>query len=1017
MQNKGFVRVFAILLALVSLYQLSFTFKVNNIEKKAEVYAQRGATPDEQLTLKNTYLDSLANVTVYNFMGIKKFTYRDCQSLQINLGLDLKGGMNVMLEVSVPDIVTALSNDSKDATFLKAMDIATERLENSQEDFITLFGQAFDEVDKGASLAAIFSTFELKDKVSYTSSNKEVLEVLKTEAADAISNSFNVLRTRIDRFGVTQPNIQRVGSETSGRILIELPGVKDRERVRKLLQGTANLEFWETYENSEIYGALIEANSVIKDLNDADEAVETEKSETEEAKPEVVEEAETKVEEGTSEVDDLLSEIESDTTQEASNAAFEKNYPLFAVLSPNAQGSNVGNGPVVGYARESEMKKVEAYLDLPQVKDVLPRDVKFRWAVNPVVFGSKEKGNAAEYYELIALKITNRDGKAPLAGDVIVDARQEYSQTGQSAEVDMTMNPEGAKIWARITKENVGRCVAVVLDDYVYSHPVVNQEITGGRSQISGHFTVDEAKDLANVLKSGKMPAPAYIVQEEVVGPSLGQEAIDSGMKSFMIAFVVVLLYMMFYYGVVAGLVADLALIANLFFIFGVLASFGAVLTLPGIAGIVLTIGTAVDANVLIYERIREEMAAGKGLSKAIHDGYKAAFSAIIDANVTTFLTGFILFSFGTGPIKGFATTLMIGIVTSFFSAIFLSRLVFEQLMKKKDREIPFTTKITSKWFQNSSIRFIEKRKVFYVISGVVILSGLVSMFTRGFDQGIDFTGGRTYLVRFQDAVQTTDIQNSLKVEFDGVAPSVQTYGAANQVKITTNYKIDDRSATADDEIEAKLYEGLKGYTSGVDKEHFIEDNIVSSQKVGPTIADDIKKAAVWAVLFSLIVIFLYILVRFRNWQFSLGAVAALGHDVLITLGFYSLFYSIVPFSMQIDQAFIAAILTVIGYSINDTVVVFDRIRERLGLYPKRDRVIVINNALNSTLSRTVSTSLSTFFVLLAIFLFGGEVIRGFIFAILVGVVVGTYSSLFVATPLAYDTQKVAKEKKSVKKK
>lgn len=1011
MQNKGFVRIFAVLLALVSLYQLSFTFKVNKIEKNAEVFAQRGETPDEQLKLKNTYLDSLASVTVYN-IGIKKYTYRDCQALQLNLGLDLKGGMNVMLEVSVPDIVKALSNDSKDATYLKAMEIAEQRLENSQDDFITLFGKAFEDVDDGASLAAIFSTFELKDKISYNSTNKEVLEVLHSEAADAISNSFNVLRTRIDRFGVAQPNIQRVGSETSGRILIELPGVKDRKRVRKLLQGTANLEFWETYENNEVYAALIEANAVLKDLlYEEDEPEAEEVSETEGQENVETDDAEA------SDVEDLISEIESDSTATSSDVEFEKNYPLFAVLSPNARGSDVAKGPVVGYARAVDRDKVEEYLAMPQVQDVLPRDVKFRWTVSPQTFGSKDQGNAVEYYQLVALKVTNRDGKAPLAGDVIVDARQEYSQTGQGAEVDMTMNPEGAKIWARMTKENVGRSIAVVLDDYVYSFPTVNQEITGGRSQISGNFTVEEAKDLANVLKSGKMPAPAYIAQEDIVGPSLGQEAIDNGMKSFLIAFIVVLLYMMFYYGIVAGLVADLALVANLFFIFGVLASFGAVLTLPGIAGIVLTIGTAVDANVLIYERIREELAGGKGLKKAIQDGYKAAFSAIIDANVTTFLTGFILFTFGTGPIKGFATTLMIGIVTSFFSAIFLSRLVFERLMVKKDREIPFSTAITRNWFKNTAVRFIEKRKIFYVISSIVILGGLVSIFVRGFDQGIDFTGGRTYTVRFEEAVNTQDVQNSLKVAFDGVIPNVKTFGADNQIKITTNFMIEDHSATVDDEVEARLYEGLKGYTKGVDLETFKEDCIVSSQKVGPTIADDIKKAAVWAILFSLIVIFLYILMRFRNWQFSLGAVAALAHDVLITLGIFSIFYSVVPFSMQIDQAFIAAILTVIGYSINDTVVVFDRIRERLRMYPKRDRVIVINNALNSTLSRTVSTSLSTFFVLLAIFLFGGEVIRGFIFAILVGVVVGTYSSLFVATPLAFDTQKKSNNNEVKKKK
>lgn len=1012
MQNKGFVRVFAILLALISLYQLSFTFKVNRIESDAEVFAQQGETPMEQLELKNHYLDSMATVTVRNF-GFKKFTYRDCQALQLNLGLDLKGGMNVMLEVSVPDIVDALSDNSKDATYLAAMERAKERMKDSQDDFITLFGAAFKEVDEGAQLAAIFSTFELKDKVAYDATNEQVLKVLHEEAADAVSNSFNVLRTRIDRFGVAQPNIQRVGSESSGRILIELPGVKDRERVRKLLQGTANLEFWETYEYAELHMAIEEANTVLKDLlyddEDPDQQTEEEEVVTMEVQP-----TDTAL---TAEEEDWRAEIESDSILDASALDREKNFPLSALLIPNASRTQLGRGPVVGYARPSDVAKVEEYLAIPQVKSIMPRDVKFRWAVKPVTLGSELEGTAIEVYELLALKVTNRDGKAPLTGDVIVDARQDYAQDGKGVVVTMTMNPEGARTWARMTKDNTGRAIAIVLDDYVYSYPTANEEIKGGRSEISGNFTVEEGKDLANVLKSGKMPAPAYIVQEDVVGPSLGQEAINSGVKSFLIAFIVVLLYMMFYYGIVAGLVADLALIANLFFVFGVLASFGAVLTLPGIAGIVLTIGTAVDANVLIYERIREELSGGKSLARAIADGYKAAFSAIIDANVTTFLTGIILFVFGTGPIKGFATTLMIGIATSFFSAVFLSRLVFEQLLKKKDRQIPFTTAITRNWFKNTAIRFIEKRRIFYVISGTVILLGVVSMFTRGFDQGIDFTGGRTYTVRFQQTVNTADLQNALKVAFDDVTPNVKTFGADNQVKITTNFMIDDHSATVDDEIENRLYDGLKNYVQGVDLEKFKSDFIVSSQKVGPTIADDIKKAAVWAILFSLIVIFLYILMRFRNWQFSLGAVAALTHDVLITLGVFSVFYSIMPFSMQIDQAFIAAILTVIGYSINDTVVVFDRIRERLNLYPKRDRVIVVNNALNSTLSRTVSTSLSTFFVLLSIFLFGGEVIRGFIFALLVGVVVGTYSSLFVATPLAFDTQKQLAPTKETKKK
>lgn len=993
MQNKGFIRIFALLLALISIYELSFTFVVRKVEKAAIEYAQ-GDSDKEY-----AYLDSIADENIW--LGS---SYKKCKAKEINLGLDLKGGMNVTLEVSVPDIVMALSNYSTDPTFLKAMNLSKERLKDSQKDFISLFADAFEEVDNGARLAAIFNTLELRSKINFNSSNAEVISVIRQEATDAINNSFNVIRTRIDRFGVAQPNIQRVGLESSGRILVELPGVKDRERVRKLLQGTANLEFWETYENSEIYPYLLQANEIIRDINSAKEELSEEQATTNETA--VAEEVkETAPEKATAEndVDELLSEMQGDSAAVDSlntqdRASMEKNFPLFSNLMPNTSrdGSQLIPGPVVGVSNYKDTAQVNEYLKLPQVKAILPRDVAFKWTV-------KAFDEAEQYYQLIAIKVTNRDGRAPLDGDAITDARQGYGDSQATANVSMSMNAEGAKTWARLTKENIGKSIAIVLDGYVYSYPTVNGEITGGQSQISGNFTVEEAKDLANVLKSGKMPAPAHIIQEDVVGPSLGQEAINSGLISFVIAFIVVLLYMVLYYGVAAGLIADLVLIANLFFIAGVLASFNAVLTLPGIAGIILTIGTSVDANVLIYERIREEIAAGKGLRKAVADGYSNAFSAIVDANVTTFLTAVILFVFGTGPIKGFATTLMIGIATSFFTAVFLSRLVFEWFLNK-DRHIPFDTKITRNWFKNANVQFIPKRKIAYAISGSVILLGIVSLVIKGLDQGIDFTGGRTYVVRFDESVGTVEVQNALTGAFDGDMPEVKTFGSDNQVKVSTNYMIDNNGEEVDDLLEHKMYDGLSGFINGISFDDFRENHIMSSQKVGPTIADDIKQAAVWAIFFSLLIIFLYILIRFKKWEYSLGAIVALMHDVLIVLGLYSILYSILPFSLEIDQAFIAAILTVIGYSINDTVVVFDRLRERIAMYPKRDQENVVNDALNSTLSRTFSTSLSTFFVLLAIFVFGGETIRGFIFALLIGIVVGTYSSLFVATPIAYDT-------------
>ena len=990
MQNKGAIRLFAILLALVSLYQLSFTFKARKVEKDAVEYAQ-----GDQFK-KLHYLDSLNNEIVYNFLGIRKYTYKDVKAREINLGLDLKGGMNVTLEVSVVDLVKALSNYSKDSTFNAALNLAQQRQANSQEGFVALFGQAYKEIDPNAKLAANFLTPELKELINFNSTNEQVLTVIRDEVDAAIDNTFNILRSRIDRFGVAQPNIQMLAQR--GRILVELPGVKDKDRVRNLLQGTASLEFWETYENQEVYPYLLQINEVLKEMKQTAEDIESDDSAKKTA-----DEAE---KDSTSSDEDLslLEELEtadSDSTSIDETANLSKNYPLFAVLTPNV--NNQGQlfpGPAVGFSHSKDTSAVNNYLKLPQVRAILPKDMVFHWQLKP--FDEKES-----FYQLYALKVTTRNGQAPLDGSVITDANQDFGQSQATAEVNMSMNNEGSKVWARMTKDNIGRSIAIMLDGYVVSAPTVQTEITGGRSNITGNFTVEEAKDLANMLKSGKMPAKVDIVEEYVVGPSLGKESINAGLWSFAVAFLLVLAYMMLIYSYHAGAVANVALVANLFFIMGVLASFGAVLTLPGIAGIVLTIGMSVDANVLIYERIQEETRAGKGLKLAINDGYKNALSAIIDGQVTTLLTGIVLYFFGSGPIKGFATTLIIGIATSLFSALFLTRLIFERFMGK-DKKIKFASTATQNWLLNAKIKFLEKRKIAYVISGSLIAISIFSIATKGLDYGIDFKGGRTYVVDFQNDVQVSEVSKALTGVFES-APEVKTYGADNQVRITTDYLIENHDAETDNKLEELLYQGLKPMLgSDVTKTEFIEDYIQSSTKVGPTISDDIQKSSMIAIVLSLIIIFLYILMRFRNWQYGLGAIVALAHDALIVLGVFSVFSGILPFSLEIDQAFIAAILTVLGYSINDTVVVFDRIREFLGLYPKRETELNTDNALNTTLRRTFSTSLSTFVVLLAIFLFGGETIRGFTFALLIGVVVGTYSSLFIATPIAYDTRKRA---------
>ena len=985
MQNKGAILTFAILLSLVCIYQLTFTWKSKQIEKRAIEYAQ--GNPEKEFQ----YLDSISGEVVYNFLGLKKFTFKEVKELEMNLGLDLKGGMNVTLEISVIDIIKAMSDYNNDSTFNAALNRATELQKNSQKDYVTLFGEAYQQIDPNAKMASVFNTMELRDRINFNSTNAQVLDVISEETDAAINNSFNILRTRIDRFGVAQPNIQLL--QTKGRILVELPGVKDQARVRNLLQGTASLEFWETYENQEVYQYMLAANQKIKEM-EGTTVVPSTADTSATATTETVADT-TKTE--SSLLDEMSGSATTDSASVDNLADFKKEYPLFALLNPSTdQSGQLFPGPIVGMAHFKDTIQINEYMHNPQVRNLFPQNMIFRWTAKPV----DATGN---YYRLIALKVTSRDGRAPLDGDAITDARQDFDQLGSNPEVAMSMNSEGAKIWQRMTKDNIGKSIAIVLDDYVRSFPTVQNEISGGRSSITGLESIEEAKDLANVLKSGKMPAPARIVEEQIVGPSLGKESIRSGMYSFVVAFIMVLAYMLFFYSKKAGLTANIALLANLFFLIGILASLGAVLTLPGIAGIVLTMGMAVDANVIIYERIQEEIRAGKGITLAISDGYKNAYSAIIDGQVTTLITGIVLYTFGSGPIKGFATTLMVGIVTSLFTAIFLTRLIFEWQLKHS-KKITFTAKITSNWLVNPKIKFLDKRKIAYIISGTLLTLSIISFVTRGFELGVDFQGGRTYTVKFDQDVKVADVQKALANEF-GVTPEVKTFGSNNQVRITTKYKIDDLSENVDNEVEESLYKGLVngGFLANVDYNEFVTEYRTSSQKVGPTISDDIQKDAIIAITIALIAIFLYIMVRFNNWKYGMGGVLSLFHDTIITLGVFSMFHGLLPFSLEIDQAFIAAILTVIGYSINDTVIVYDRIREFLHIHPKRNLHDNMDQAMNSTLRRTVNTSFTTLLVLFVIFLFGGASIRGFIFALLVGIGIGTYSSIFVATPIVYE--------------
>ena len=997
MQNKGFVKVFAVLLTLVCLFYLSFSFVTRHYNNKAAEYA--AGDPAKE----SAYLDSLSTQKVW--LG---YTLKECREMEITLGLDLKGGMNVVLELNVADVIRSLSNNNQDENFNKALDLAYAHQAGSNKNFIDLFAEEYKALDSNARLSAIFSTFELKDKITPQSTDAQVVAVLKEELQSAIDNSFNVLRTRIDRFGVVSPNIQRL--ETAGRILVELPGVKEPERVRKLLQGSANLEFWETYKLPEIYQQLVAADNALATLLNKDAQTE-ETAATEEAP---AAEAQPAATDSTSNTDSLLAELNQESQENAaatqSMEEFAKQHPLFALLQISQYNGQLAPGATVGVAMAKDMDKISEYLNMKQVKELLPRNLSLKWSVKAI--DEKE-----QYFELYALKTSNRDGSPALGGDVVTDANADFvQQVGRSEQmVNMVMNAEGAKAWARLTKENIGNQIAIVLDEMVYSAPNVNDEITGGRSQITGHFTPEEAKDLANVLKSGKMAASVHIVQEDVVGPSLGQEAINAGVISFVIALVLLMVYMCLFYGLVPGLVADGALVLNIFFTMGVLASFQAVLTLPGIAGMVLTLGMAVDANVLIYERTKEELRAGKGLGKAIADGYGNAFSAIFDSNLTSIITGIVLFYFGTGPIRGFATTMIIGLGANFLTAVFLTRIVYEALLaKEKLNNVTFTTSITKDLLQNPKVNFLGARKKGYLIPATIIVLGAISMATIGLNNGIDFTGGRNYVIRFDKEVQTEAVRELLTEQLEGKVSVIQI-GTADQVRVSTNYKIDSNDPSVDQEIEQKLYDGVKSLLpDGTTVSQFTDSYIQSSQKVGPSMADDIKNAAILAVIFAMICMAAYILLRFSDISFSIGAFASVATTTLCIISFYTLLWKILPFSMEVDQTFIAAILTIIGYSINDTVVVFDRIRETIALYPKRDRYQVINEALNSTLCRTLNTSLTTLVVVLCIFILGGATIRSFTFAILLGIIVGTYSTLFVATPIAYELQKKKINKKAV---
>lgn len=1011
MQSKGAIKFVAVLLAIACIWQLSFSLVTSIQEGKAEAYTQKAVETFKQSSEyanvpdvdKAFYLDSLAkneNRRYIDSISSEKvyfgYTYKDVKAKEINLGLDLKGGMNVMLQVQLEDLVSALAGENKTPEFTKAISLARERSVNSPDDFITLFAQAWKEVSNGQRLAQVFGTYDLASRIGPQSSDEEVLKVIRENAESAVANSYNVLRNRIDRFGVTQPSIQQLGN--TGRILVELPGVKEPERVRKLLQGTASLEFWPTFDNADIAPYLQEADAALAATVEPDSALV----------------AEADVKEAVSDSSSVLSdEVNASASDAKALAEYRKAHPLFAVLQP----SGFRSGACIGFANGSDTAKVNRLLNLPEVKGIFPPEFRPVWSVKP---SSYVKGG--NIFELVAIKVATRDGKAPLDGGAVTDARVSYNGQGVNKgnpSVSMTMNAEGASIWARLTKDNVGHQIAIVLDDLVYSYPNVNSAITGGSSEITGNFDVEEATDLANVLNSGKLPAPAKIIQEQVVGPTLGSESIRAGLISFIIAFLLVLVYMIFFYSG-AGFVADIALLCNVLLLFGTLVSFGAVLTLPGIAGLVLTMGMAVDANVIIYERVKEELAAGKGLSKAIADGYSNAYSAIIDGQVTTLLTGIVLFIFGSGPVQGFATTLIIGIITSVVTSIFITRIIFDDRVSK-GKNVSFENNLTKDFLKHTNVNFIDKKKYSYLFSGILIVIAIASISFKGFTYGVDFTGGRTYVVRFDTPVTAEQVRSAAENEF-GETVEVKQFGGESQMKITTKYKVDQESTDVDAEIEGKLYNALKGFfaekdltlgefTSTLDN----PNGIISSDKVGPTIANDMKRSAIFAVLIALFVIFAYIAVRFNGWTWGLGGVLSLAHTAIIVIGFFSLFSGILPFNLDVDQTFIAAILTIIGYAINDNVVIFDRIREFKVLHPKTDFKTNANIALNSTLTRTINTSVSTLVTMLAIAIFGGESIRGLSVALILGICFGTYASIFIGTPIMYDAYVWNEKRKAAK--
>lgn len=1018
MQSKGAIRFVAICLILACLWQLSFTLVTSICTKKANAAADKAVAEMQKSAAfaevpdvdKAYYLDSIRKIEARRYtdsISTEKiyfgYTFKSVQNQEINLGLDLKGGMNVMLQVQLEDLVKALAGNNPSPEFQKAVALAKERSVNSQMDFISLFAEAWKEVGGGQRLAQIFGTYEMRDRIKPESTDDQVISVIREESESAVANSFNVLRNRIDRFGVTQPSIQRLGN--TGRILVELPGVKEPERVRKLLQGTASLEFWTTYASQEIAPYLEEANSVLAQTLSAEEEVVDEATESTES-------------------DDLVAQeikAQGGESDSADIEAYKKANPLFAVLSPSQFRDNA----CIGLAAAADTALINQYLRMPEIAALFPAEFRPMWSVKPTSYIQN-----SNIYELVAIKASSRDGKAPLDGGVVTNARVEYdNRRGGEPGVSMTMNAEGANTWARLTKENIGRQVAIVLDGTVYSYPTVQTEITGGSSSITGHFSIEEATDLANVLNSGKLPAPATIVQEQVVGPSLGAASIHAGLVSFIIAFCLVLLYMaIFYKG--AGLVADVALLTNVVLLFGTLSAFGAVLTLPGIAGFVLTMGMAVDANVIIYERIKEELKAGKGLGKAVQDGYSNAYSAIIDGQVTTLLTGLVLFFFGSGPIKGFATTLIIGIITSVLTSIFITRLIFDDRINA-GKSISFETKLTRNFLKNTKINFLSGKKWSYTISGALIVIAIASMCFKGFTYGVDFTGGRTYVVRFDKPVTAEEVRQATNKVFEaaaakddnvsGASVEVKQFGGDSQMKITTSYKFEDESSAVDTEIEGMLYESLKGFYSGdLTLSEFTStlDNpngIISSDKVGASIANDIKRNALISIVLALIVIFGYIAIRFKGWTWGLGGVVSLAHTSIIVIGFFSLFSGILPFNLDVDQTFIAAILTIIGYAINDNVVIFDRIRENLGLHPNEDFRETVNKSLNATLTRTVNTSVSTLLPMLAIAIFGGESIRGLSVALCLGICIGTYASIMIGTPIMYDATMRARKKAALK--